>query len=89
MIREAVDDYRRYCRDKEMNSTKYSKLTHQGHTKVRHVQQTGTASSPTRDTPRYGTFSRQVQQAHPPGTHQGTPRDAGTGTDTDITLVRA
>ncbi|XP_043203202.1 probable phospholipid-transporting ATPase IIB isoform X3 [Amphibalanus amphitrite] len=34
MIREAVDDYRRYRRDKEMNSTKYSKLTHQGHTKV-------------------------------------------------------
>ncbi|XP_037068803.1 probable phospholipid-transporting ATPase IIB [Pollicipes pollicipes] len=34
MIREAVDDYRRYRRDKEMNSTKYSKLTNQGHVKV-------------------------------------------------------
>ncbi|CAM1310111.1 ATP9A (predicted) [Pycnogonum litorale] len=30
MIREAVDDFRRFCRDKEMNSYKYRKLTRNG-----------------------------------------------------------
>ncbi len=34
MIREAVDDIRRYRRDKEVNSQKFTKLTRRGPVKV-------------------------------------------------------
>lgn len=34
MIREAVDDFRRWRRDKEVNRQKYKKLTPQGITEV-------------------------------------------------------
>ena len=30
MIREAIDDFRRFMRDKEVNSTMYKKLTNEG-----------------------------------------------------------
>lgn len=30
LIREAIDDFRRYCRDREVNYRKYRKLTSRG-----------------------------------------------------------
>ena len=34
MIREAIDDFRRFQRDKEVNSSKYVKLSHAGKTMI-------------------------------------------------------
>ena len=34
MIREAIDDFRRFSRDKEVNSSMYKKLTNEGVVKI-------------------------------------------------------